>query len=146
MNIEQKKYIEKNIDLIENEDWHKFFLNAPPGIGAILYDSGVDFMSKMQKVPRRCFTKSDIKSITIPDSVTSIGYYAFYNCSSLISVTIGNIVTSISAYAFEGCSSLKTITFGGTMAQWEAIKKGYEWNYNTGDYTVHCTDGDITLN
>ena len=42
-------------------------------------------------------------------SVTSIGDWAFYNCSSLTSVTIPNSVTSIGKYAFESCSSLTKV-------------------------------------
>ena len=42
-------------------------------------------------------------------SVTSIGGYAFYNCSGLTSVTIGNSVTSIGLYAFSGCSGLSSV-------------------------------------
>ena len=45
--------------------------------------------------------------IMIPDSVTSIGGYAFYNCSNLTSIEIPNSVTSIGSGAFSGCSSLK---------------------------------------
>ena len=45
-----------------------------------------------------------ITDLTIPDGVTSIGDYAFYNCSSLTSVTSGNGVTSIGSYAFDGCT------------------------------------------
>jgi hypothetical protein len=41
-------------------------------------------------------------SVTIPDSVTSIGYSAFYGCTGLTSVTIGSSVTSIGEYAFRG--------------------------------------------
>ena len=52
---------------------------------------------------------SSLKSVVIPDSVTSIGEYAFYKCSSLTSVTIGDSVTSIGGYAFRGCSSLTSI-------------------------------------
>jgi hypothetical protein len=50
-----------------------------------------------------------ITSITIPDSVTSIGDHAFYQCSDLTRVTIGNSVTNIGDYAFEDCSSLTNI-------------------------------------
>ena len=45
-------------------------------------------------------------------SVTSIGEYAFYNCSSLTSVTIGESVISIGNSAFQGCSSLTSVTIG----------------------------------
>ena len=47
---------------------------------------------------------------TIPESVTSIGNYAFYNCSGLTSVTIPNSVTSIGNYAFRNCSGLTSIS------------------------------------
>ena len=48
-------------------------------------------------------------SITIPNSVTSIGEYAFYGCSSLTSVTIPNSVTSIGDAAFAKCGNLENI-------------------------------------
>ena len=41
-----------------------------------------------------------VTSVTIPDSVTSIGSDAFYNCTNVASITIGNSVTSIGDYAF----------------------------------------------
>ena len=49
-------------------------------------------------------------SVTIPDGVTSIGYGAFFGCSSLTSITIPDSVTSIGRSAFKGCSSLTSIT------------------------------------
>ena len=77
-------------------------------------------------------------------SVTSIGDMAFYNCSGLTSVTIGNNVTSIGGWAFRGCSGLTNINFEGTKAQWNAISKGYEWNYNVpSSCKIVCTDGTI---
>ena len=53
---------------------------------------------------------TSLTSITIPDSVTSIGENAFSGCTSLTSITIGNSVTSIGKYAFLGCTSLTSIT------------------------------------
>ncbi len=53
---------------------------------------------------------SNLKSITILDSVTSIGDFAFSDCSSLTSITIPYSVTRIGDFAFSGCSSLTSIT------------------------------------
>ncbi len=53
---------------------------------------------------------TSLTSVTIPDSVTSIGNYAFYYCTSLTSITIPDSVTSIGSYAFCGCTSLTSIT------------------------------------
>ena len=86
---------------------------------------------------------SGLTSITIPDSVTSIGDRAFAGCEGLASVIIGNGVTNIVEGAFWGCIGLTSIMFNGTKAQWNAISKDDFWNYNTGNYTIHCTDGDI---
>ena len=52
---------------------------------------------------------SSLTSITIPNSVTSIGYAAFANCSSLTSVIIGSNVTSIGVCAFQFCSAVSSI-------------------------------------
>ncbi len=53
---------------------------------------------------------SSLTSITIPDSVTSIEYWAFEKCRSLTSIAIPDGVTSIGDRAFEGCRSLTSIT------------------------------------
>ena len=58
---------------------------------------------------------SSLTSVTIPDSVTSIGRSAFSDCSSLTSVTIGNSVTSIGNLAFYSCSSLTSVTIGNSV-------------------------------
>ena len=58
---------------------------------------------------------SGLTSVTIPNSVTSIGWYAFYNCTSLTSVTIPNSVTSIGEGAFSGCSGLTSVTIPNSV-------------------------------
>ena len=67
---------------------------------------------------------SDLTSVTISDSVTSIGKSAFQDCSGLTSVTIGNDVTSIGWGAFNNCGSLKKVFYKGTAEQWAQIGIG----------------------
>lgn len=96
-----------------------------------------------------------LESITIPDSVTSIGSYAFYNCTSITSITIPTKATDIRNYAFAYCSNLtsiviprsvayigdsafyactrlKTVYYGGTSSQWYEISI-WEGNNNLKD-------------
>ena len=85
---------------------------------------------------------SGLTSVTIPAGVPCIGESAFEGCSGLTSVTIPDSVTSIGDSAFWGCSGLTSIIYQGTREQWENVNKGYERDLDTGDYVVHCTDGD----
>ncbi len=63
-----------------------------------------------KEIPANLFEGwAGLKNVTIPDSVTAIGEYAFWDCSGLESVTIGEGVTSIGAGAFSGCSRLTCI-------------------------------------
>ena len=59
----------------------------------------------------------------IPESVTSIGSFAFYGCSGLASIAVPESVTSIGSYAFEGCSGLTSITIpeGVTSIEWHTF-------------------------
>ncbi|MDE6773634.1 MAG: leucine-rich repeat domain-containing protein, partial [Treponemataceae bacterium] len=58
------------------------------------------------------------ETLVIPNGVTYIGKYAFYNCASLAEMTIPASVTAIGGNAF----SLKEVQFKGTKAQWQAIE------------------------
>ena len=97
-------------------------------------------------------------SITIPNSVTSIGSSAFRYCSGLTSVTIGSGVTSIGNYAFDACSSLAVVnveattppTLGtkaftssptcnipcGTLEVYQAS----DWQNVVGEFVEQCSD------
>ena len=52
----------------------------------------------------------NLTSITLPESVTSIGEDAFYDCDNLTSITLPKSMTSIESGAFAACSSLTSIT------------------------------------
>lgn len=59
---------------------------------------------------------ASLTSVTIPNSVTSIGENAFSNCKSLSSITIPNSVTSIGGSAFDACSSLSNVILSNSLA------------------------------
>jgi hypothetical protein len=67
----------------------------------------------------------NLTSITIPDTVRSIGNNAFFNCGSLTSVIMPNSVTRINNLAFSNCGSLTAIFYGGTdSTTWARIIVG----------------------
>lgn len=60
--------------------------------------------------------ENSIKSVTIPDSYTYIGDYAFYDCDSLQTVTFeGTNISEIGIGAFEGCSVLATVNIPSSV-------------------------------
>ena len=91
----------------------------------------------------------NITEIVLPDSINgstaidTIESGAFQSLEKLNSITIPSTVQAIESYAFSGCSSLTSIIFNGTKSQWKAIEKGSNWDENTDNYIIYCSDGDI---
>ncbi len=95
----------------------------------------------LEKICGSCFAFcKSLTSIAVPSGVRTIGASAFEGCAQLQSVSLPIGVESLDDYCFKGCSKLKTVTYDGTVAQWEQIKKGKEWNADT-SFTVVCSDG-----
>ena len=69
----------------------------------------------MTKICNYLFYESGLESITIPNSVTTIGNSAFCNCKSLASVTIPDSVTIIDEYAFSCCTALSSFYIPDTV-------------------------------
>lgn len=126
----------------------------------------VTFGKNLLEIGTHAFAMCGITNVTLPNSLTEIGDEAFYGCS-LTTVTFGSNVktigdrafasclltsikipagvTTIGVAAFANCQSLTEITFDGTVAQWNAINKGADWNSNAPATKVICTDGEVTL-
>ncbi len=80
------------------------------------------------------------KNTIIPNSVTSIGNYAFYGCTGLTEITIPNSVIYIAYYAFYGCSGLTKVTIGNSVTEiydgvFMACTNLTEVNYNAENCT-----------
>ena len=89
----------------------------------------VTVCSGMTRIGSCAFYESFITSISIPDTVTSIGFAAFYGCSVLSSVNIPDSVTSIENVAFCDCPALSRISIPDSVT-----KVGGQALYNTGYY------------
>ena len=70
------------------------------------------------------FGRSSLPSVTIPDSVTSIGHRVFDDCRSLTSMVIPDGVKKISTHAFLGCSKLRIHSVAGSYAECYAGEQG----------------------
>jgi hypothetical protein len=89
------------------------------GIDAIRYCSGLTSITIPDSVTYiggyAFLGCTSLTNIIIPASVTSIDIAVFYGCTSLASITIPNSVTSIGQQAFSGCASLTSITIPASV-------------------------------
>lgn len=86
----------------------------------------------------------NLTNIKIPSNVTSIGSSAFYGCTGLTSIEIPR-VADLASTVFCDCTNLTSMTFLGTMAEWNNITKGENWNENVPATEVVCSDGVVHL-
>ena len=80
----------------------------------------------------------------IPEHITHIKNRAFEYCSNLINVTIPSGIQYLESSLFVGCSKLTKLTFTGTRAQWNAIEKDNYWNDGWSGI-IQCSDGQVAL-
>ena len=85
-------------------DWNGILECLSPNF---IYEDDVLFNKDKSEIVS--FRNQKIESYIIPDSVTSIGDYAFSRCSSLSNIVISNSVTNIGKCAFYLCRSLSNI-------------------------------------
>ena len=105
------------------------FLNVPEGVMTIR--------------PYVCMGCNQLESIILPKSLNKIEPFAFF-MSSIRQITISNTVTEIGRFAFDGADALTDIYFDGTQEEWEKIYIS-SGNDPVLKSTVHFSDGSVQL-
>lgn len=68
-----------------------------------------------------------------------------FHFSNITTILLPYNITNIGYAAFQECEHLESIFYTGTMAQWEEISLGKDWNKNCPAQVVHCSDGKVKI-
>ena len=106
------------------------------------YIDGAIYGKNDNQIVRYLMGKTGEK-FTIKEGIEIIGDAAFGGNSYLKILNVPKSVKEIKQYAFYS-SAIETINFYGTVEEWNDIEKDPLWNDNSADYTIYCTDGQIS--
>lgn len=104
---EESNIITKGNYLFYNDGGEYYLMGYTGDESKIELPANID--GNVYVINRYAFYDSNLTSVIIPDSVTSIGDHAFSDCGSLTSVIIPDGVTSIGDSTFSGCGSLTSV-------------------------------------
>ena len=111
---DNETYGKKDLD----DEFDNYTYTAPTGTDTIVFNSGIEKIMDSEYSDKTKYGGQ----VIIPNTVTSIGSYAFYNCSGLQSITIPSSVKYIGGYAFAGVSGITSIDIPENSIT--SIKKG----------------------
>lgn len=92
------------------------------------YFDEFQYFTGVTSVPSSYFKETEIKSITLPKSITEIADEAFYYCTNLTDIIIPDSVTQMDYQAFYNCSALKEIYLQSTVPP--ILATPYDGTYN----------------
>ena len=98
----------------------------------------------ISKISSNTFSRcTQLSKVLLGTSVQEIESGAFLVCTALTEIRIPKSLKTIGYYAFFDCNKLTNINYSGTKEQWNLITKAEDWDKDTGDYIVHCSDGKL---
>ena len=150
-----KLFIEKHIDLIENNEFDKLYAWAsteiPFQVGNLTYNlnvAGIDPLKHITIVHPLMYSNTLTEEVVLPEHILRIKRNAFQDCFELKRIVIPKSVFFIDANAFKGCYELKQIEYTGTREDFEQKFGITQIQYIFADcntYTIHCEDDIVTF-
>ncbi|MCQ2084545.1 MAG: leucine-rich repeat protein, partial [archaeon] len=81
------------------------------------YLTSVEFGSNVTTIGERAFYETGLTEIVVPDTVTTIGSYAFAYCYDVTSIYLGSSVNNIGNYAFYYCQNVESLNYNAENSQ-----------------------------
>jgi len=106
-------------------------------------NDGVLYNDRMSILAAYPSGKRDVE-FDVPYTVVEIFNVAFAYNDYIQTINIPSSVKSLGPGVFADSNNLKTINYDGTVIRWFAIQKDSEWDFNSSDFTIYCTDGQIS--
>lgn len=113
-NAYQIRYTSTDGNIVTPNSWAQFGANIVSntyenGVGIIEFDGPVTTLSGLDGFSGAFGNCTTLKSIEIPNTVTSVGYGSFNSCSALLNVTLPKNITKIEDFTFHNCESLEPV-------------------------------------
>ena len=101
-------------------------------------------LSNQSYIPKYLFSGcSNLSNITIGKNIFLLEDGIFENCPAIQQISIPKSITSIGEGVFAGSTNLCEIYYEGTLDDWEKIRKDENWDADTGEYIIYCSNGSI---
>ncbi len=108
----------------------------------------VNIGDKVESLPDFFLAQTPIESVTVPESVKSIGNQAFYSCRKLTELNLPDTLQVIGSYAFSYCKSLTELTIPRDLTKFKINSFEYctsieTINYNAVNCNIPLFSGDV---
>ena len=125
-------------------DGKKFILSVKKGLTSIDLSSEDNVLQIVQNAFNN--SKETLKSVKLPKTLPIITKFQFSSCGDILeTVDIPKSVVSIEERAFQNSRNGVTLNYEGTISEWNAISKHENWKGIVTKFTIHCSDGDLSV-
>jgi len=113
----------ENVKVADVDSWSRANITGSPFPSSWKMYVGDKLVEKVEipegitEIKRNFSYCSSLKEIVLPESVVSVGVYAFYDCENLLKIEIKGKVASFGMYSFSGCNSIKEVHLSD-VASW----------------------------